>query len=69
MITNADGSVTLTREEYVELKRDALLLESLQNQGVDNWGGYGDHYGDYMDMLISEGLATDEEIEEYNEEV
>lgn len=32
--------VTITEEEYLELKSDAKFLDCLVAVGVDNWDGY-----------------------------
>ena len=32
--------VTITKEEYDELKRDSFFLACLENAGVDNWEWY-----------------------------
>ena len=40
MIEHADGSVTLTKQEYTELSEDREFLYALQAVGVDNWDGY-----------------------------
>lgn len=32
--------VTISAEELEELRRDSLLLECIQDAGVDNWGGW-----------------------------
>ncbi len=39
MNKNADGTVTLSQEEYDELKRDQDWLRCLEGAGVDNWDG------------------------------
>lgn len=31
--------MTITKEEYEDLKRSARWLQCLENAGVDNWGG------------------------------
>lgn len=48
--------VTITISEYEALRRDSLLLAALENQGVDNWGGYSDAYQEF-----SRVMADDEE--------
>lgn len=42
MIRHADGSVTLTAEEYASVVDDLETLAALQECGVDNWEGYSD---------------------------
>ena len=32
--------VTISKEEYESLKRDAEVLRALEGAGVDNWEGY-----------------------------
>lgn len=34
------GEVTISKEEYDSLILDSLLLECLENCGVDNWDGW-----------------------------
>lgn len=34
-----DHMVTITKDEYEELKECARWLSCLENAGVDNWGG------------------------------
>ena len=34
--------ITITKEEYDELKSDQSFLYCLQSCGVDNWEGYSD---------------------------
>jgi uncharacterized Fe-S cluster-containing radical SAM superfamily protein len=33
-------TVTITRKQYEQLKRDSDVLERLHDAGVDNWEGY-----------------------------
>lgn len=33
-------TVTITKEEYEELKSDQDFLSALRSAGVDNWDGY-----------------------------
>lgn len=37
---NEDGTVTISEEEYNELKHDQEVLRALEGAGVDNWDGY-----------------------------
>jgi hypothetical protein len=34
--------VTITKDEYENLKRDKRKLDALERNGVDNWEWYGD---------------------------
>lgn len=34
------SNVTISEEEYKELKQDQNFLRCLEHQGVDNWDGY-----------------------------
>lgn len=34
-----DG-ITISKDEYLELKRSSDKLSALEDWGVDNWGGY-----------------------------
>lgn len=35
-----EETVTISKEEYEELKKDQKFLEALRAAGVDNWEGY-----------------------------
>lgn len=41
-----EESITISKKEYDSLKDSALLLQALEQSGVDNW----DWYGDAMDL-------------------
>lgn len=43
-----DETVTISKEEYIELLDNSNLLKALQSAGVDNWEGY-DIALDYLD--------------------
>lgn len=36
-----EETITITKEEYLELLNDSLFLAALRAGGVDNWEGYG----------------------------
>jgi hypothetical protein len=38
----SEKTVTISEEEYKQLKKDSLFLECLQGVGVDNWEGWDD---------------------------
>lgn len=40
MVTNEDGTVTLTAEEHKRMCKDVNFLDCLRGAGVDNWEGY-----------------------------
>lgn len=40
--------VTISKKEYEMLKSRELELSALEQAGVDNWSGYGDHW-EYME--------------------
>ena len=44
-----DKTVTISEEEYEELKSDSKFLDYLQAAGVDNWDGY-----DYAQELMED---------------
>ena len=46
--------VTILRDEYEQLIRDSLMLDCLDNHGVDNWGGYSDAMNDFNDQMGEE---------------
>lgn len=37
---NMEPMITITKDEYEQLKADSNFLICLQNAGVDNWEGY-----------------------------
>lgn len=43
----SEEMITLTKEEYDELRRDSDILNSLYAMGVDNWPGYDEAMDDY----------------------
>jgi hypothetical protein len=38
----SNETVTISKKEYESLLSDSLKLACLEEQGVDNWGGYSD---------------------------
>ena len=42
MDSNDSETVTISRVEYKQLKKDAATLNALEAGGVDNWEGYSD---------------------------
>lgn len=42
MITNPDGSVTHSKEEWAKIEEELDWLSCLEAAGVDNWQGYDD---------------------------
>ena len=41
-MVDADDTVTISRKEYNQLQKDAVMLNALEACGVDNWHGYSD---------------------------
>lgn len=39
-LLNEDGTVTISKDDYEALVRDARFMECLEVAGVDNWDGY-----------------------------
>ena len=35
-------TVTISKKDYEELRRDSVMLSALEEFGVDNWQGYED---------------------------
>ena len=56
-----EETITITKQEYVQLAEDQRFLHALQAAGVDNWEGY-----DYAFDLLEEG---DELLEEGDEKL
>ena len=42
MDSNDSETVTISRVDYKQLKKDAATLNALEAGGVDNWEGYSD---------------------------
>ncbi len=42
-------TITISEEDYKQLKWDSEFLESLEAHGVNNWDGYGNAYTEMMD--------------------
>lgn len=40
-------SILLSKNEYEELMKASIFLDSLEAHGVDNWVGYGDAHDDF----------------------
>lgn len=45
---DATKTITISKEEYDELKDELLFLECLRNGGVDNWDWYGEALSEYQ---------------------
>lgn len=56
-----EDNITISRIEYVNMRRDQLLLESLRDAGVDNWEGWDYAVDDYTILLEEKGLEEDED--------
>ena len=52
-------TVTITKDEYIQLLNDSIQLATLQSYGVDNWEGYGPAMQDFEEIT---------ELEEENDE-
>ena len=48
------ATITVPFEEYHALKRNRDMLECLENNGVDNWVGYGDSCSDHRENYPEE---------------
>jgi len=42
MENNKEKTITISLKEYKSLKEDEAFLAILEENGVDNWGGYDD---------------------------
>lgn len=46
----SDKNITISRNEFISLKKDSEKLRLLENGGVDNWEWYGESlWPDYSD--------------------
>lgn len=58
----SDQTVTISLTEYIILKEDSLMLQYLNEAGVDNWEGYSDAY------QLFRGYSEDEEEDDWDDE-
>lgn len=58
MKENEDGTVTLTKAEYVSLVKSECTLEALEAVGVDNWSGWGEQC-EIRDEMIEARLGKE----------
>lgn len=56
------------REELVELIASQLKLIALEQDGVDNWCGYGESFKDVKRSNIPDALYSDPEISDMEKE-
>lgn len=69
-LTKEDKSMNIEKlkvkigfKEYIELKNCKAFLDSLENNGVDNWEWYVDAYDD-VEFIRTTGREEDDEIRE-----
>lgn len=64
-------NIILSKDEYEELKKASIFLESLRAHGVDNWVGYGDAYDDFKEIIEVEywDFGIDDYIKEGQYEI
>jgi hypothetical protein len=43
--------VTISQEEYDDLRQDSLFLAALREAGVDNWEWYGEAINRFQEMV------------------
>ena len=61
-----DDNIILSKNEYEELMKANIFLDSLEAHGVDNWAGYGDAYDDFE--AVTGVDYWDFDIDEYMKE-
>lgn len=54
--------ITISMSEYERLKRDHYKLQALEQQGVDNWDGYGDAMDVFESWEENEKIQRQEEL-------
>ena len=59
-------SILLSKNEYEELMKSSIFLDSLETHGVDNWVGYGDAHEDFE--AVTGVDYWDFDIDEYMKE-
>lgn len=47
VVNRGNNTVTISEDWFDELFNDSLFLNSLRNNGVDNWDGYGEAWREY----------------------
>jgi hypothetical protein len=59
-----NGHVTITKDEYLILRKAQLTLDRLEIGGVDNWEWYGESLNPDNEMEIDDAFdALEKEIE------
>lgn len=61
-----DDNIILSKNEYEELMKASIFLDSLEAHGVDNWVGYGDAHDDFE--AITGADYWDFDIDDYMKE-
>lgn len=61
-----EDDVVLSKNEYEELMKSSIFLDSLEAHGVDNWVGYGDAHEDFEEVTGAD--YWDFDIDEYMKE-
>ena len=56
--------VLIDIKEYRDLKEESLMLQCLENAGVDNWDGYSYANEDYYESLEALDLEIQERLDE-----
>jgi hypothetical protein len=46
-----EDTITINKREYNQLLKDQLMLQALEETGVDNWSGYDDAVECYQELL------------------
>jgi len=49
----SEKTITISQDEYDQLRRDSEFLECLYSAGVDNWNGY-EYAQDMMEELYDD---------------
>lgn len=57
------------RKELIELIASQLKLLALENDGVDNWCGYGESFKDVIQSNVPDKFYDDPEISEEDKEM
>ena len=60
LVYNDDGTITISKNYYQELIESQVMLDCLENWGVDCWSGYSDAYDDYLIAIRDEEYEDDE---------
>lgn len=57
----SEETITITKAEYIRLRKSDLFLEYLQGGGVDNWEWYDEACREYIAECCRRGWEPEDE--------